>query len=163
MEKRILEIVLSADGRYVSANDDALEALGYTLDEFTRLDLGALSAFPEQVANQAWRMVVNGEIAVTGDQPTELRRKDGSPFHAVVLGIERSPDGHYVSRLEPRPGTAPINRPLHNVLAEWRQAERELAKAGTNDHDLRSRLEANIDRLRDEYQAIAQERQEATA
>jgi PAS domain-containing protein len=163
MENRILEIVLSSDGRYMSANDDALEALGYTLDELKLLDLGALSNFPEQIAQKAWRMVIDGELTVTGDQPTELRRKDGSPFHAVVLGIDRSPEGHFVSRLQPRPGAAPIDRTLHNVLAEWRRAERELAQAAEPDLDVRSRLEGEIERLRNEYQLIARERQEAPA
>jgi PAS domain-containing protein len=159
----ILEIVLSADGRYLGANQAALDALGYTLDELVRLDLGALSDFPDHVAQQAWQMVISGAIELTGDQPTELRRKDGSPLHAVVLEIERTTDGHYVSRMERRTGTAPIDRSLQNVLAEWRKAERELAAMSDGAGGAWAALESEIERLRNEYQSIARERQEATA
>jgi len=163
MEPRTLEIVLSADGRYLSANDAALEALGYTLDELQQLDLGALANFPDQVAQQAWQMVISGALEVTGDQPAELRRKDGSPLHAVVRSIERTMDGHYVSRMERQPGMAPIDRTLHKVLAEWRQAERELADLSDGEGGARQALQAEIERLRHEYQAISRQRQEATA
>jgi hypothetical protein len=161
MENNTLEIVLSADGRYVAANDAALEALGYSLDELKQLDLGALSNFPEQVARQAWQMVTSGTLEITGDQPTELRKKDGSPFHAVVLGIDRSPEGHFVSRMKPKPGVAPIDRKLHNVLADWRHAERELAAMSDPSAEGRAELEARIERLRGEYQVIARRYQEA--
>jgi PAS domain-containing protein len=163
MEPRTLEIVLSADGRYLSANDAALDALGYTLDELQRLDLGALSNFPDQVAQRAWQMVISGAFEVTGDQPAELRRKDGSPLHTVVRSIERTRDGHYLSRMEPRPGTAPIDRTIHKVLADWRRAERELADLDDGADGRRTALEAEIERLRHEYQAMARQREEATA
>ena len=160
MEQHSLEIVLSADGRFLSANQAALDALGYTLDELQQLDLGALSNFPDQVAQQAWQMVTSGSIEITGDQPTELRRKDGSPLHAVVLGIERTTDGHYVSRMQGQPGVAPIDRPLHNVLAEWRRAERELAALTDGSDGTKAALESEIERLSEEYQTIARRYQD---
>jgi PAS domain-containing protein len=63
MSTTLMEIHASADGRHVGANDGALEALGYTLDQLVALPFGALSATRPEAAPEVWRgFMMSGAI-----------------------------------------------------------------------------------------------------
>ena len=153
----ILEIVLARDGRYVEANPAMLEAIGYSEDEIRGMPVGTLSAADPTAGQQVWRMYVAGELGIPGDRPAELRRKDGTTFPVVFLGLERDGD-RWISRMR-LVSRARRDQPrvLHFLLDEWRSAERRLGAMAPDDPELpAARIE--VEQLRTLYQSEARRR-----
>ncbi len=166
------EVVIAADGRYLLANDVALTQTGYTLEEFTRLRVGDLS--PSTQADsvaEVWADLVAGRRQQPLGRLQILRRKDGSTFRAITLGIAPGKEADtFVSRWGAlasdviggdRPD--PVHdRPLalHHILAQWRDAERQLAQL-EGSGAARLALEREVEAFRNLYQTESEQRSSA--
>lgn len=151
---RDLVLVISEDGQYVDANDEALATLGYTLEELRELPPGVLSSGDVATTQEVWRRFAAREIDVPGDRAGQLTTKDGHVLLVTFVGLEPGPTpGTYVSRMQIPPQELGPRRPraLHFVLQEWRAAERQLAELERDDPQ-RAALEREVEELRDLYQ-----------
>jgi len=123
-------ITLDANGRYIDANEAALELLGVSLPE---LRASAPDRFTMQRSSDAEQTALRSEWAVRGAQPlvgtAGLRRADGSTIR-IAYAIEAEDSG-FRARIWPIEGSAHAPSTFYTVgavLREWRSAERELAE-----------------------------------
>ena len=148
-------IELDAAGRYVGANDVALEILGVTLDELlasTPDRFAVEPADPEAQAALESQWERDGRAPVVGTTP--LRRADGRVIR-VTYGIAPTEDG-FEARIRPAdaaPSDAPTLYTVGDVLRQWRAAERRLAELTPASTDW-SDAQAEIEMLRRLYQDL---------
>ena len=144
-------VILDRDGRYLDADDAALELLGVpSVEEFRSMSPAVFAAVPPDPEEQeAWRKAYFASRAEGVLAEGALRRTDGELVR-IRTAILEEPDGRFRALFYPieRPTTnlsAKLYR-IGDVLAEWRAAERELAEGKT--------LAAEIELLRSQYQEM---------
>ena len=150
-------VTLDAAGRYVDANDTALDLLGVpSVDELRVTDPEAFSPVPPDPEETAAFQRAYAESAAQGLLvESAFRRTDGELVRARTA-ILREGDGYRVV-------FHPIERPTANlsvrvytisdVLAEWRQAERRLVEVAP-DSDEAGRVAEQIELFRAQYQQL---------
>jgi PAS domain S-box-containing protein len=84
-------IVVDVEGRFVSANDAALEHYGYTLDEIVEMRVHDLLAEPRPEIDDDLRQALNGTPVVLTRRPH--RRRDGTVLWVVPRAGPVSIDG----------------------------------------------------------------------
>jgi PAS domain S-box-containing protein len=148
-------IVLDAAGRYVDANQAALELLGVSLDELRASAPDRFSVTPMADAEQA---AFRARWESGGAQPlvgtTGLRRRDGTVIR-VAYAIEMAESGAR-ARLWQVAGSPHAPTSLYtvgDVLREWRAAERVLAELAPGTPEWARTLD-EIAVLRGQYQEI---------
>jgi PAS domain-containing protein len=147
-------ITIDAVGRFVDANEAALELLGVSLPELLASPPERFTIRPPVEVDQS---ASHGEWATGGSQPrvgtAGLRRGDGTI--RVAYAIEPAGSG-YRARLWPAedaPPTATSGLTVGGVLREWRSAERELAGLVPGTPEWLRRL-SEIEALRGRYQEV---------
>jgi PAS domain S-box-containing protein len=148
-------ILLDAAGRYVDANDAALQLLGVSLDELRTSPPDRFAARPmgdaEQSALRA-RWESGGAPPVVGT--TGLRRPDGTVIrvayanHAVVKRARAR-----LWQVQGSPNAPTTLFTVGDVLREWRAAERELAELAPGTPEW-ARTVDEISMLRGQYQEL---------
>jgi PAS domain-containing protein len=148
-------IRIDAAGRYVDANDAALELLGVTLAELRASPGDRFAIRPANVAEQA---AFRAEWESAGARPlvrtAGLKRGDGATIR-VSYAIEADESG-FVARLWEVPGSpdAPTSVfSVGEVLRSWRAAERELAELQQGSPEW-ARTVSEIELLRDRYREL---------
>jgi PAS domain-containing protein len=148
-------IRIDAAGRYVDANDAALELLGVTLAELRESPGDRFSIRPTNVAEQA---AFRAEWESAGSRPivgtAGLKRGDGATIR-VSYAIEADDSG-FVARLWEVPGSPdapPSAFSVGEVLRGWRAAERELAELKPGSPEW-ARTLSEIELLRDRYREL---------
>src|SRR6185369_6411729 len=121
-------LVADRQGRYVDADDAALELLGLTLEELRSLRVGNLSGPHAELARTVWRrMAATGEDMSSGEGPLFL--PNGTEIRVRYLRIHALPNGDYELELEqidaPHRDRPPVSDRPSTILREWRAAERE--------------------------------------
>jgi PAS domain-containing protein len=151
------EAVLSLDttGRYVDANNSALQLLGVTLAELRASSPDRFAIRPSNVAEQA---ALRAEWESAGSRPlvgtTGMKRADGTPIR-VSYAIETLDSGFRARlwQIEGAPEAPPSVFSVGSVLREWRAAERTLAELTPGTPEWR-RTAADIELLRDKYHEL---------
>jgi PAS domain-containing protein len=151
-------VVLDRNGRYIDANQAALDLLGVSLGDLLGSPSSRFSIEPTGEGDQA---ALTSEWSDTGHQPllgtAGLRRGDGTTIR-VSYAIERSEDG-FRARLSPVGGAADAPSTVYSVgsvLREWRAAERSLSALDPGSSDW-SRVADEIEMLRSRYQGFFRE------
>ncbi|HEX5148514.1 MAG TPA: hypothetical protein VFW02_05495 [Candidatus Limnocylindrales bacterium] len=151
-------VILDREGRYLDADDAALELLGVaSVEEFRSMSPAAFAAVPPDPEEQeAWRKAYFSSRAEGVLAESALRRTDGELVRIRTAIIEE-PDGRFRALFYPieRPTTnlsAKIYR-IGDVLAEWRAAERKLAEVDP-ESDEGIALAAEVALLRSQYQEL---------
>ena len=127
-------LVADRQGRYVDADDVALELLGLTLEELRSLRVGDLSGPHAELARTVWRrLAATGEDMSSGEGTLYL--PNGSEIRVRYLRIAAMQSGEYELELEPiratDAGRPPSADRTSEILREWRVAEREAAAAAS--------------------------------
>lgn len=154
---------VSADGRYLEANQEALELLGVTQEELDDLDVSAFTP-PEyrDVMLEAWRVrVESGPIRLTGT--ATIYPRNGQPV-GVEYDSARQPDGTYLSTFTPidrLPAPSSFVSLLALMLKAMREAEHQLESLPDDSPD-RPRLEADISGLRYAYELMVRARMQSS-
>lgn len=151
-------VILDREGRYLDADDAALELLGVnSVEEFRSMSPDVFAAVPPDPEEQeAWRKAYFASRAEGVLAEGAFRRTDGELVR-VRTAILAEPDGRFRALFYPveRPTTnlsAKIYR-IGDVLAEWRAAERELAEVDpASDEGIA--LAAEVTLLRSQYQEL---------
>lgn len=148
-------IRIDAAGRYIDANEAAIELLGVTLDELRESPGDRFSIWPANVADQT---AFRAESESAGSQPlvgtAGLKRGDGAAIR-VLYAIEADKSG-FVARLWEVPGSPdapPSVFSVGEVLRSWRAAERELAELSQGSPEW-ARTLSEIELLRDRYREL---------
>ena len=151
-------ITLGPDGRYIDADQQALDILGVPSVEELRAmppesfqpvppDPEETEAFQRSFVDAVFQGLI-GEGA--------LRRLDGELIR-VRTAIVPEPDGTFRALLYPveRPTTNLLARvyKIADVLAEWRSAERRLVELHPESDESRM-VAADVELLRDQYQQL---------
>ena len=158
--RRAATVVLDVDGRYVDADEAALDLLGVeTVEELRATHPDRFAAIPPDPAEQeAWRRAYFASAAEGVLAEGTFRRIDGELVR-VRTAIMAEADGRFRALFYPveRPTTNLGTRVyrIADVLQEWRAAERRLVEveSGTPEAD---RLLADIEALRDQYHTMFQ-------
>lgn len=121
-------LLLSEDGKGIQANHTFSDMFGYQPDELPSL------RFEQLVAPQS-REVARQKVGSSHEQPYELTclRKDGSHFHAVIVG-----------RRLPFPGRNVRGTTVRDITAE-KQAEESLRRNITQEEKIRAQNEMLAD------------------
>lgn len=150
-------VTLDAAGRYVDANDTALDLLGVpSVDALRATDPEAFSPVPPDPDETAAFQRAYAESAARGLLvESAFRRTDGELVRARTAILPEG-DGYRVV-------FHPIERPTANlsvrvytisdVLAEWRQAERRLVSLAPDSEEA-ARVSEQIDLFRAQYQQM---------
>ena len=148
-------ITIDAAGRFVDANEAALELLGVSLVALLTSPPERFTIRPTIEVDQSGS---HGEWTTGGAQPrvgtAGLRRGDGTTIR-VAYAIEPAGSG-FRARLWPAedaPPTATSGRMVGDVLREWRSAERELAEMVPGTPEWLRTL-SRIEALRGRYQEV---------
>lgn len=151
-------VILDREGRYLDADDLALELLGVaSVEEFRSMSPAVFAAVPPDPEEQeAWRKAYFASRAEGVLAEGALRRTDGELVR-IRTAILEEPDGRFRALFYPveRPTTNLIPKVyrIGDVLAEWRAAERELAEVDpTSDEGIA--LAAEVAVLRSQYQEL---------
>ena len=155
---RAATVMLDRDGRYLDADDHALDLLGVASVEALRAmspdDFAAVP--PDPVEQEAWRKAYFASRAEGVLAEGAFRRPDGELVRVRTAIIEQ-PDGRFRALFYPiqRPTTDLSSRiyRIGDVLGEWRAAERRLAELDPDSEEGR-RVTAEIDLLRHQYQEL---------
>jgi PAS domain-containing protein len=156
-------VVADADGRYVDANEEALELFGVTRDELRRHRVGDFAPEGLQAIHHAlFRWVAHTGNDYGGGTSTVVRA-DGTALRVDCPSIE--PHGEcFRIRLEAQ-GTEsvpPHSDAVASVLDAWRKAEREIVEAGRTEPEYAVARKA-AESLRDIYQFVFREKEAAFA
>lgn len=152
-------VILDEHGRYLEADQAALELLGVASVEELRATppdrFAALPADPEEQA--AWERAYFATRADGVLAEVAFRRLDGEHVRVRTV-IAPEPDGTYRALFYPveRPTTnlsARVYR-ISDVLAEWRGAERRLIEVDAAS-DEGMAVAAEVELLRSQYQVLA--------
>jgi PAS domain-containing protein len=151
-------VMLDREGRYLDADDAALDLLGVaSVEEFRAMSPELFAAVPPDPAEQeAWRAAYFASRADGVLAEGAIRRTDGELIR-VRTAILEEPDGRFRALFYPveRPTTnltARVFR-ISDVLAEWRAAERQLADVDPESQDGVA-LTAEIELLRSQYRQL---------
>ena len=153
-------VILDHDGRYLDADEAALELLGVgSIDELRATPPDRFAAVPPDPEEQeAWRKAYFSSRAEGVLAEGAYRRLDGELVRVRTAILEEA-DGRFRALFYPveRPTTnlsAKVYR-ISDVLAEWRAAERRLVEleSGTEEE---ARVRADIELLREQYQRMFQ-------
>ena len=151
-------VILDREGRYIDADESALDLLGVaSVDELRGTPPEAFAAVPpDPVEQEAWRKAYFASRAEGVLAEGAFRRLDGELVR-VRTAIMQEPDGLF------RALFYPIERPTTNlstktyriadVLAEWRAAERRLAEVDLDTDDGRT-VQRDVDLLRAQYHQL---------
>lgn len=151
-------IILDHDGRYLDADEAALELLGVaTVDELRATPPDRFAAVPPDPEEQeAWRKAYFSSRAEGVLAEGAYRRADGELVRVRTAILEEE-DGRFRALFYPleRPTTdlsAKVYR-ISDVLAEWRAAERRLValEPGSEEEE---RVRSDIELLREQYQQM---------
>jgi PAS domain-containing protein len=148
-------ISLDAAGRYLDANESALELLGVSL---AGLRASPPDRFAIQPTNDSEQAALRAEWESGGSRPlvgtTGLRRADGVTIR-VSYAIETHGSGFRARlwRVEGSPHASPSVFSVDDVLREWRAAERNLAELIPGSPEW-ARTSSEIDLLRGKYQEL---------
>jgi PAS domain-containing protein len=128
-------LVADRQGRYIDADEGALELLGLTLDELRSKRVGAFSGPHAELAATVWRrMAATGQDMSSGEG--DLYLPNGSQVHVRYLRIAALANDAYELIFEPTESTATGRSPVADrpstILREWRVAEREAEAAATS-------------------------------
>jgi PAS domain-containing protein len=155
-------VLLDRDGRYLDADAAALDLLGLgSVEELRSTPPEQFAAVPpDPVEQEAWRRAYFASRAEGVLAEGAFRRTDGELVRVRTAILEEG-DGRFRALFYPieRPTTdisARVYR-ISDVLAEWRGAERRLVELPADSEEAR-RVEADIARLREQYQAISRRR-----
>jgi PAS domain-containing protein len=135
-------LVASRDGRYLDADDSALELLGVSLEALRSMQVGDLSGPHREMAATVWRrLAATGQDMSSGEG--DLYLPSGSQIRVRYTRIAALPSGDYELELELLEGAAtgdregaarpPISDRPSTILREWRAAEREVSAAAASD------------------------------
>ena len=155
---RAATVFLDRDGRYLDADDLALELLGVaSVDELRTLPGDTFAAVPPDPAEQeAWRAAYFASRAEGVLAEGAFRRRDGELVR-VRSAILEEPDGRFRALFYPieRPTTnlAAKTYRIGDVLAEWRGAERRLSDIDPASAE-GAALQVEVDLLRSQYQEL---------
>jgi PAS domain-containing protein len=127
-------LVADRQGRYVDADDAALELLGLTLEELRSMRVGDFSGPHAEMARTVWRrLAATGEDMSSGEGTLFL--PNGSEIRVRYLRIAAMQSGDYELELEPidakHVGRPPTSDRPSTILREWRVAEREAEAAAS--------------------------------
>jgi PAS domain-containing protein len=155
---RMGKLVADREGRYLDADDAALELLGITLEELRSMRVGDFSGPHAEMAATVWRRLAAGGQDMSSGEGT-LYLPHGGEIRVRYERIRALPSGDYELSIElmgsertERPPTS--DRPS-TILREWRVAQRELeATASDGPGAMAAPDEANeaVDKLRRLYQ-----------
>ena len=134
-------LVADREGRYLDADDSALELLGVTLDELRSMRVGDFSGPHREMAATVWRrLAATGQDMSSGEGTLFL--PSGSQVRVRYKRIAVLPGGAYELDMEPLEGAVageaqdaarpPISDRPSTILREWRVAEREMAAAAAD-------------------------------
>ena len=151
-------LLLDADGRYVDADERALELLGVaTVDELRASPPETFQATPpDPEADAAFRAaIVDARFkGLIGEGA--LKRRDGELVR-VRTAIIPEPGGGFRALLYPveRPTSdlTPRVYKIADVLGEWRVAERRLVEIDAATDEGR-RITAEVEQLREQYHVL---------
>ena len=157
-------VMLDGEGRYLDADEAALELLGVaSVEEFCAMSPAVFAAVPPDPEEQeAWRKAYFASRADGVLAEGALRRTDGELVRIRTAIIEE-PDGRFRALFYSieRPTTnlsAKLYR-IGDVLAEWRAAERQLSEVDpTSDEGVA--LAADVDLLRSQYRQLVRRAEE---
>jgi PAS domain-containing protein len=151
-------VMLDREGRYLDADEAALELLGVaSVEEFRSMSPAVFAAVPPDPEEQeAWRRAYFASRAEGVLAEGALRRTDGELVRIRTAVLEE-PDGRFRALFYPveRPTTntaAKLYR-IGDVLAEWRAAERQLAEVDPASEEGVA-LAAEVELLRQQYQEL---------
>ena len=151
-------VMLDREGRYLDADEAALELLGVgTVEEFRAMSPAMFAAVPPDPAEQeAWRKAYFASRADGVLVEGAFRRTDGELVR-IRTAILEEPDGRFRALFYPieRPTsnlTAKVYR-IGDVLAEWRAAERQLADVDLASDEGRA-LQDEVELLREQYKQL---------
>jgi PAS domain-containing protein len=152
------KLIADREGRYLDADDAALELLGLTLEELRGMRVGAFSGPHAEMAATVWRRLAAGGEDMSSGEGT-LYPPHGGEIRVRYQRITAMPSGDYEISLEPigpqraqRPPTS--DRPS-TILREWRVAEREAeaaASGGPGAMAAPEEADDAVDKLRRLYQ-----------
>lgn len=156
--QRAAMVMLDAEGRYLDADEAALDLLGVPSVEALRSTspdrFQAAPRDPEERA--AWRRAYFESRAEGVLAEAAFRRLDGELVRVRTAIIEE-PDGRFRALFYPieRPTTDLSTRVyrIADVLSEWRSAERRLVDLDPGSAEAQG-LAAEIDLLREQYQQM---------
>ena len=164
MAKRPAEAVISLDasGRYLGANEPALELLGVTLAELRasspdRFAIRPRNDFEQAAFREEWESGGSRPLVGTAG----LKRADGTMIR-VSYAIETARSGFRARlwRVEGSPEAPPSVYSVGSVLREWRAAERNLGELLPGTPEWRRTLN-EIDLLRETYQELFKSKPQA--
>ncbi len=148
-------VVVDRDGRWVDADERALELLGVaSIDELRRMSPDTFAAAPPDPGERAaWEKAYFASRAEGVFAESAFRRPDGELIR-VRMAVLDTGDGTYRALFYPveRPTTnltARIYR-MADVLQEWRAAERQLVGLPPDSVEAREVL-ASIELLREQH------------
>lgn len=156
---RAATVLLDREGRYLDADDLALDLLGVASVEELRRTLPETFAVvpgdPEE--QEAWRRAYFATRAEGVLAEVAFRRLDGELVR-VRTAILEEPNGHFRAMLYPieRPTTNLSTKTyrIGDVLAEWRAAERRLSAVDLDTDEGRD-VQRDVELLRDQYRRMA--------
>ena len=128
-------IRIGADGRYLEADDEALELFGIPRATVLTARVGDFAGPYADIARRVWhRLAGAGDRIPTGE--ASIYRPDGRTLRVRYSRIERLPDGSYELAIEPVGDAAapPVVDDVPLVLEEWRVAERSVERDGLPAH-----------------------------
>jgi len=160
-------VMLDREGRYLDADQAALELLGVaSVEDLCAMSPAAFAVLPpDPIEQEAWRKAYFASRAEGVLVEGAFRRTDGELVR-IRTAILEEPDGRFRALFYPteRPTTnltAKIYR-IGEVLAEWRAAERELAEVDPVSQEGIA-LAADVELLRSQYRALVQRAGERAA
>jgi PAS domain-containing protein len=153
-------LMLDAEGRYLDADDRALDLLGVaSVEELRAAPSDAFRATsPDPDGEAAFRaaLLADSFRGLIGE--AALKRVDGELVR-VRTAIIKEPEGAYRALLYPveRPTTnlTPRIYRIADILSEWRFAERRLVDIDPAT-DEGQRILAEVEQLREQYQVLFQ-------
>ncbi len=156
--RRAATVILDREGRYLDADDAALELLGVaSVEEFRTMSPAVFAAVPPDPEEQdAWRKAYFASRAEGVIAEGAVRRTDGELVR-IRTAILEEPDGRFRALFYTieRPTTNVAARVFRigDVLSEWRAAERQLREVDPNSREGRD-LQREVDLLREQYQQL---------
>jgi len=152
---RAATVMLDSQGRYLDADEAALELLGVaSVEEFRATSPERFAALPVDPDEQeAWRRAYFAARADGVLAEVAFRRLDGELVRVRTAILDEG-EGRFRALFYPieRPTTdlTPRVYRIAQVLAEWRSAERRLVELDPESEEAR-RLDADIELLRQQH------------
>ena len=155
---RAATVLLDRDGRYLDADETALDLLGVaSVEELRRTPPDAFAAVsPDPEEQEAWRKAYFASRADGVLAEGAFRRLDGELVRVRTAIIEE-PDGRFRALFYPieRPTTnlAAKTYRIGDVLSEWRAAERRLADLDPGSDEGRT-VQRDVEVLQEQYRQL---------